>query len=400
MLITKWHLNLNIKRLLKSSGLPSISLSLLAMLAFLWRRARGTAPAVFICVSQGGKGSAADLRGHATARALGALGWNTLVIHPGLSAAQRRLLWEYLEPEVILLQQTRHPLNDPALYPGTPCLLDVDDADIIDIQQVNRIGAIATACHSVVAGSRYLAALFKRHNPHVSVIWTGTYLTHIEGAKPNIHRAPVLAWAPSDPFGYPAEAAFIGKIIAQLRSAPALTFRIYGVPAKQEGRAVALLGDSLPPNVAVKCMPPMPYELFVSSLAEVAVGLQPICLNDEYSLGKSFGKVLAYLAADVAVVASNKIDHPLFFRDGITGRLLEDDPATWATACMELLAVPEKRQQIVAAARQDFLARLTTDKAAHLLDRKLRAAISSDVVTEPVAGQRTKPSRMRQRGRA
>ena len=368
---------LKAKQFIKSLGVHSVSSSGIAALTFHWRKTLGASPSVFVCVSQGGKGSAADLRGHATAKALNYSGWNALVVHPDLSAAQRRKLWECTKPEVILFQQTRHPLNDPALYPGIPCVLDVDDADILNPADASRIARIAAGCRQVVVGSRYLAGLFRPHNPNVSVIWTGTYLTRIKGAKPNRDRAPILAWAPSDPFGYPTEAAFVREVVENLASAPAFTFRMYGVPDQQRDRAIALLGNKLPSHMTLELLPPMRYDRFVKSLSEVAVGLQPICVDNEYSLGKSFGKALAYLAADVAIVASNNIDHPLFFRDGVSGRLLDNNVSEWAAACGELLSTPAVRQQLVSAARTEFLARLTTDKAAQLLDAKLRSAITS-----------------------
>ena len=124
-------------------------------------------------------------------------------------------------------------------------------------------------------------------------------------------------------------------------------------------------------------MPLMRYEQFVESLAEVAIGMQPICENNPYSMGKSFGKVLAYLAADVAVVASDNIDHPLFFENGRNGVLLPMAPEQWAAACKKLLEEPRYRDKLVTAARADFLTRLTTQKAAALLSHKLHEAIAS-----------------------
>lgn len=56
----------------------------------------------------------------------------------------------------------------------------------------------------------------------------------------------------------------------------------------------------------------MRYRKFNSSLGRSAVGLQPVCLSNPFSRGKPSGKVLAYLASDVAIVASNAVDHPQF----------------------------------------------------------------------------------------
>jgi hypothetical protein len=73
--------------------------------------------------------------------------------------------------------------------------------------------------------------------------------------------------------------------------------------------------------------------VLVRSLGSFAVGLHPVCTNHAFSLGKSFGKLLAYLAADVAIVTSNAVDHPLFFTDGVNGTLVGDDLEAWALGC-------------------------------------------------------------------
>jgi len=335
------------------------------------------ADTIFVSVSGGGTGSAADLRGHAIARALPNAGIHAVVLPAGLNAWQRKALRKSYAPRAVLLQQTRNRWNTPDLYPGIPCILDVDDADIIDPQAQARIGTIASRCHGVVAGSRFLASLFRQHNPNTQVIWTGTYLTGVPGAQPNNERARIVAWAPSDPFGYPDEADFVLETVRQLADIPAFTFRIYGIAPEKREQAKQRFGSDLPTNVTLELTPPLPYERFIASLAEVAIGLQPVCESNPYSMGKSFGKVLAYLAADVAVIASNNIDHPLFFEHERNGLLPVDQPADWAAACAGLLADPEKRHALASEARADFLARLTTEKAAHLLSRVMHQAIKN-----------------------
>lgn len=338
------------------------------------RAASGRQPVAWLSLSGGGPGSAADLRAStATANALEALGWRCVVLHPRLSLGTRRLFMHMARPDVVLLQQTRHPLNRPETYAPTPCVLDADDADIINPDEQARIGDIARRCHGVVVGSRHLGRLFEPYNPARRVIWTGTYLTDRPDASPNAQRARIIAWAPSDPFGYPSELQFVQAIASRL-STPALEFRVYGIKPERQAEMLALWEGKLPAHVRLRLMPLMPYPAFVASLAEVAVGLQPVCEDHAYSLGKSFGKALAYLAADNCIVASNNIDHPLFFRDQSNGRLLDNEAAGWARACDDLLADPDHRQSLVDQARRDLLSRLTTQRSAALLSDLLHRA--------------------------
>jgi glycosyltransferase involved in cell wall biosynthesis len=138
-------------------------------------------------------------------------------------------------------------------------------------------------------------------------------------------------------------------------------FRLYGV---SDPSAIAeLLSAAEQFAVPVKTHPFLPYRQFIDSLSHVAVGLQPIAVESPFSRGKSFGKVLAYLAADVAVVASDALDHPLFFRhaeNGMLARSLED----WIAHTARLLQDPKFRQSLADQAWQDFSHNLSTESAA------------------------------------
>ena len=363
---------MSVRRVLQK--LPFFSWILAGLHFWVMLRAHSHAcPVVWISPSGGGVGSAADLRALAVGKTLGRFGWCCVTLHPRLGQQARRILLRLFKPDVVLLQQTRHPLNRPEIYFPVPSVLDVDDADIINPSETARIGDVAARCYGVVAGSRHLAGLFRAFNPAVRVIWTGTYIRSVSSARPNAERGRILAWAPSDPFGYPVELALMQMLVERLSPSTKVEFRVYGVsPARHDD--MHKLWNGRLNHVHLRLMPPMPYKEFVDSLAEVAVGLQPVCEDHEYSLGKSFGKALAYLAADVAVVASNNIDHPLFFEDGVNGRLLLNEPTVWAQACDQLLSRNQERQGLVLQARQDFLARLTTDKSAQLMSDLLHRA--------------------------
>src|SRR5579863_10348636 len=77
-------------------------------------------------------GSASDLRATAIARELRRRDWRATVVPPQLELEQRLRIVRAERPDVILLHQSRHPLNRPRYYPNIPCVFDADDADILD----------------------------------------------------------------------------------------------------------------------------------------------------------------------------------------------------------------------------------------------------------------------------
>ena len=295
------------------------------------------------------------------------------MIPPQLELHQRQRILRWEKPDLILLQQSRHPLNRPRLYPQTPCVLDADDADILDPRCVDVVEECCRDSVAVIAGSRFLAEQFRRFNRDVTVVWTGTYIGLDREPPPNAPREPIVAWATSDATGYPVEGAFVREVLLRLATRAKLAFRLYGVPDE------AAVRDYLAPirsaGIPVQTLARMPYEAFVESLESVAVGLHPVCLTNPFSRGKSFGKILAYLAARTAIVTSDAIDHPLFFRDGENGVLLGDDPERWAEHCAALLVEPARRAAIADAGRSDFLRRLTTERSAQLVSQVLERVL-------------------------
>jgi hypothetical protein len=193
------HFASSIKRLIREN-------SLAGELYVLGQRLRQPKQrTVMIFPDQMYTGTAGDLRACAVGRALRKFGWRPIIVPPWLGETQRRRFVRQISPDVILLQQSRHPLNRPSLYPGIPCVFDADDADIL-----NQPDIVAPCCResaAVIAGNHFLAGLYRQYNSDVTVIWTGTYITSVPGSKPNDSRAPVITWAASDPFGYQDEAA-------------------------------------------------------------------------------------------------------------------------------------------------------------------------------------------------
>jgi glycosyltransferase involved in cell wall biosynthesis len=113
----------------------------------------------------------------------------------------------------------------------------------------------------------------------------------------------------------------------------------------------------------------MPYGQFLASLDDVAVGLSPICADNDFSRGKSFGKVLAYLDRGVPVVASDEADHSLFFEPD-TG-VITNDPALWVQAILNLLDDPGRRQSMAERALVALEDPLSVEAAAQKVHRVL-----------------------------
>jgi hypothetical protein len=332
-------------------------------------------PCVVIFTSQIHTGSAGDLRARAIGRELRRMGWRAIVVPPQLALRARERLIADEHPDVIFLQQSWHPLNRPGFYPGIPCVFDADDANFHDSPEL-----VAECCgrsRATIAGSHYIADFFRRHNPDVTVIWTGTYLLPSPKMIPNAQRSPVITWAQSDPSGFPEEAAFVREVILRLSGKAKFSFYLYGV--RDYAAAQEYLAPIRAAGVDTQLIMFMRYRNFGRSLEEAAIGLQPVCCA--YSRGKNFGKLLAYMVSGVAAVAANAFEYPFFFRHGQNG-MLAADVDEWVGCCRFLLDNPEERGQIANQAYLDFQSRLTTRRAAELVSEVLHRVVGDSRHTD------------------
>lgn len=318
------------------------------------------APRLLVSVSGGRDGMASELRGWNVADQLRKRGWRVSVIPAELTLSQRRRLVRLERPDLVLLQKARHPLNRPSTYAGIPCIFDLDDADFIDERLHDQIVECCSQSINVIAGSRYIADWVRQHNPEVTRIWTGMQVPK-ERFKPGPgDRDSVVCWACSDPGGYPNEAALVGSFMPEVLRRTSARFWLFGVRDHQWAQSW-LQTHSFDPD-RVRIFPYMSLENFRQQLASVAVGLAPLLPEaDPYSRGKSFGKILSYLTADVPIVASHAVDHPLFFEHGRNG-FLAKSPDDWIEHICRLVTDPALRDRIANSAYHDFLARLSIDK--------------------------------------
>lgn len=344
-----------------------------------WRQPKRR-PTVVIFPSRDAWLSSSNLRAWLVAPELQRLGWRTVTVPYALSLAQRRRLLRLEKPDVILLQQTQHPLNQPALYQPYPCVLDADDADYLDPRYQSHIAQCARDAAIVVGGSRLTAQLLGQHNARPAhILWTCTPRPHGPPAVAPRGRQPVVGWAHDTPLEYTHEAQLMQQVMMEVCRRTPCTFWLFGTKAKDAEAYFAPIRALGGNCVALERMP---YAAYLETVGALSVGLQPIALQSDFSRGKSFGKILAYLAGQVPVVASDAVDHPLFFRHGQNGYLVGDAVQEWADAIVPLLEQPELRQRIGTATWDDFHKTFTTEVFARRMDQILRSAAAL-----PIAGE-------------
>lgn len=320
-------------------------------------------------------GSAGDLRGRAVGLELEKLGYRVTVVPPQLELSQRKRILRWERPDFILMQQTRHPLNVPSLYPNYRCVLDVDDADILDPACSAQVIQCASSACGIVAGSRFIAQSFRPYVKRIEIIWTSSYLH----PTPESHRLPrrsnLVSWPTSSVVGSSAEAELVREVVIALRELREFELRLYGM---RDGKAEREYCQSLEKaGIPTESLGWMNYVEFVRSLSEVTVAICPLCDSNPFSRGKSFGKVLACMAAPTPMVLPSAVDYPLFFSHGNNGMLVDSTNVRgWVENVLALLDSSEQRERICNQAASDYMARLTTAKAAHLTDRFLRSLLT------------------------
>jgi glycosyltransferase involved in cell wall biosynthesis len=344
--------------------------------ASLWLAARadpaGHRPRLLFFPS-GEREGASLLRAYNIAGALGSLGWLTGTVPGTVNLAGRERIIRRFQPDLLVFQQCRHPLNDGDLAFGIPYVIDTDDADFhLEIPGLaERLERTVRGARGVIAGSRYIRDHHKSSNPNVAVIWTGTPISDCAWPSHSEREAkgpPIVAWAQARPVDYDKELEFVAEIDRRLRAKECHhRLRLYGVDTETDRLELA---RRFGPDCLLEFMPTLGYAEFLKSLRDVSVGLCPLISDSPFSRGKSFGKILAYLAAGVPVIASDAADHALLF-DAESG-IVSNDSATWARAAQELLADPLKRDRMADHAGILLHERLSLDASSALTDRFLR----------------------------
>jgi hypothetical protein len=263
-----------------------------------------------------------------------------------------------IAPDVLLVKGSRHPLNRREYFEDYPYVVDLDDADFYDPAHTKILTDLARGSSGFIAGSSFIRDWATQFCDNAEVIWTGTRPS-AGWHTPHAKREPILTWAQSAPVSYGSERAFIAEVLERvLEHIPRLRLRLYG---RKPGEDSSALTGLLRPEIDLEWLPLMPYDDFLRSLRETAVGLSPVMIKNKFSRGKSFGKVLGYLDAKVPVICSDEVDHSLFFTPE-TG-IVSNDPDIWADSVVTLLNDPTKRQVLSDAAYEIFLHHLSNKAA-------------------------------------
>jgi hypothetical protein len=345
-----------------------------AKLHVLALRRRREFPTVVLLPGETREGGASNLRAYCIADELKRLRWNAYVCPKHLRLAQRLRVMKATGPDVILMQMARHPLNRPKLYAPIPVVFDIDDADYVDERQRHNVIDALENSAAVIAGSRAVAHFCSQHNRHVEIVWTGTPISS-NLPRPQSQRRKIVTWSALLPANCPAEADFLLDVLRLLKSRSAdFQFMLYCDDGSDAFRALAERFRAT--GVDVITRPRISdYSEFLHSLEDVAIGLAPLVDIDSFSGGKSFGKVLAYMASGVPIVTHPVVDHPLFFRSGENGYMSET-AEEWAAIIAGLLDDADQRQRIADAARVDLERRLSIAEAAKRVDAILQRMIA------------------------
>ncbi|MFC3613037.1 hypothetical protein ACFORG_04630 [Lutimaribacter marinistellae] len=301
------------------------------------------------------------LRGYLISDCLRQMGWASIVVPMQLTLQQRKRIMQAFQPDIVVLRTCRHALNRVEHFPGCKVVLDLDDADFFHPPMRDAITQTARDADGVICGSRFVRDWAAQHNPDTTVIWTGTPIS--DGPWPDHgDRERIVTWAQSDPLIYNHEFDFIEEVVLALAArGTQFRFRFYGWNFPEDHPKLARLREA---GVELELIPSLAYEKFLGSLRDVAVGLSPVHPDSDFSKGKSFGKILAYIDAKVPVICSDAVDHALFFTS--ESGIVSNDPEVWVDRIAALLDDPACRQTMADNAHDDFRERLSVETAARL----------------------------------
>jgi hypothetical protein len=312
----------------------------------------GTPRVVFMPSNNWQTGASANFRAFALAREMAKLpaaeAWRSLCVAPHLTLDQRLGLLRKLRPDVIVLQSARHAFNEPRLYREiAPCVMDLDDAEYEVPALFEKFDRAVRDSAMVLVGSKTIADWCVERNANTHVVWTSN--PHAPPrAVPHVQRAPIVCWAQNGWDKYVEEGDAVRAIVLDMHRrlgdrSGAFDFRIIGVTdAAPWERFVAPLKAA---RVTCSWRGYLPYDEFLVELTQVAVGLHVLIDTHIYSRAKSFGKLLSYSTAGVAIVATNNLETPRAFTDGVNARLCDTHEQVAQAAC-DLLEDPEQRQRL------------------------------------------------------
>lgn len=328
---------------------------------------RGSNKKIVFIVDGKTPGFANDLRGYSLAKELNKTGWSSIVINNKMSIDKIRKILKLFNPEYVYFQKLRGENSDIRYFKNYKCILDVDDADFLDINLEEKFKENSKLAFACFAGSEYVESWLKKYNNNTYIIWTGAKPLKNKKIREN---KPVISWTCSDPFAYKTEAEFVKKIIVELKKRKEFIFYLIGVRDLEQGKK--WLEEIEINSQNIKQFPFMNYQKLNKLLQRVDIGLAPLFPKENpYSSGKSFGKILAYLNNNSVVVASDCLEHQKFF-NGENGFLCSDELNDWVLRLEKLIENRKELENITKKAKKDFIDKLSIKAAANKINNILK----------------------------
>ncbi|WP_460166652.1 glycosyltransferase [Thermostilla marina] len=308
---------------------------------------------------------AAELRGYNVAKALRRYGYATLVTNHVLQTSQKALIARLFRAHLIYMQKARHSTHSPRLFPSYRCILDIDDADWVIPRWSQRTNATARASFGIIAGSQFVADWAEQHCSRVEIIWTGCPPSV---PKPSVQlgRPYTLLYASSNPTAYPDNLTCVLECFRTVRSVyPDSRLLIMGVrDSSQRDLLQAFAEQAGICSSTVELAPFLDFDAATRLASTTTVGLAPLeSLLTPFERGKSFGKVLLYLAAGLPVVASAHTEYVRFFRHRDNGCIASGSQA-FAQEVLWLLSDSNHWKHVARNARASFMRHLSLDAVA------------------------------------
>lgn len=257
------------------------------------------------------------------------------------------------------------------LFSGdTPVLVDCDDPIYLNYAQhsnpiirrllKNKIPKILKSSHHVIAANQHIAHWIKVFNPRVTVIPTSVdlrkYPVHCR-TKPTNTRT-IIGW-----IGTPLTARYLSLLAAPLQELQAhhdFVLKVIGAP-DFEMKGVDVVGI------------PWSESTEFSELFSCDIGVMPLPAN-AWARGKSALKLIQYLAAETAGVASPVGANRDLIRDGVNGYLAKTDQE-WVEKLSLLIKYPDLRKRLANNGRETVESQYSVQANAPLWVRIIREAI-------------------------
>lgn len=283
---------------------------------------------------------------------------NSIYLPAQLSNSQRKRIAKIISPDVVIHQTFMNEKANPKHFPYAINIIDLDDAHFNDPILREHFIEKVKVTDAGIAGSRYVKNWLNQYLNVTKLLWTPsssipTALEAPEGKSDN-----TLVWATTRPLiNYPEEAEFLLKVL--IKVAEKRAFKLHVIGEADSHQLNSFFGQLLEHNCTLVHSAHLPYDRFLDLLKKDTIGLAPL-IPDDFKIGKSFGKIIAYISSGLPVVTSDVADHPIFFDHGANG-FISNNIDIWVTSILRLLESKELRRNMAEVALADMQEKLNSE---------------------------------------